>query len=90
MSIKRYDYGYQDEYSADGMTGLQFADDGALVKYNDYVALEQVKNELLEALQELISGYENHTECGMFDMVCHGDEIEKAVKAITKALGKTK
>lgn len=41
MSVKRYDYGYQDGYQADGMTGLQFADDGALVKYDDYAALEQ-------------------------------------------------
>ncbi len=40
MSVKRYDYGYQDGYSADGMTGLQFSDDGALVKYEDYAALE--------------------------------------------------
>ena len=40
MSVKRYDYGYQDGYSADGMTGLQFDDDGALVEYDDYAALE--------------------------------------------------
>ena len=43
--------------------------------------------ELLEALQNLISGYEDMAEVGMFDMLCHGDEIEAANAAINKALG---
>lgn len=43
--------------------------------------------ELLEALQELISGYEDREKSGMFDMLVHGDLIEKANAAINKALG---
>lgn len=43
--------------------------------------------ELLEALQNLISGYEDMSEVGMFDMLCHGDEIQAANAAIKKALG---
>lgn len=43
--------------------------------------------ELLEALQELISGYEDCEKSGMFDMLVHGDLIEKANVAINKALG---
>lgn len=43
--------------------------------------------ELLEALQNLISGYEDMSGHGMFDMLCHGDEIEAANAAIKKALG---
>lgn len=43
--------------------------------------------ELLEALQSIIQGYENRSNSGMFDMLCHGDEIEKANAAIAKALG---
>lgn len=43
--------------------------------------------ELLEALQELISGYEDREQSGMFDMLVHGDLIEKANAAINKALG---
>lgn len=43
--------------------------------------------ELLEALQELISGYEDREQSGMFDMLVHGDLIEKANVAINKALG---
>lgn len=46
--------------------------------------------ELLEALQELISGYEDREKSGMFDMLVHGDLIEKANSAINKALGETK
>lgn len=46
--------------------------------------------DLLKALQNLIAGYENRSSSGMFDMVCHGDEIEKANDAIAKALGETK
>lgn len=53
MSVKRYDYGYQDGYSADGMTGLQFADDGALVKYDDYAALEARCAALAAELNEI-------------------------------------
>lgn len=43
--------------------------------------------ELLEALKELISGYEDREKSGMFDMLVHGDLIEKANVAINKALG---
>lgn len=43
--------------------------------------------ELLEALQDLIYGYEDMAEVGMFDMFCHGDEIKAANAAIKKALG---
>lgn len=43
--------------------------------------------ELLEALKELISGYEDREQSGMFDMLVHGDLIEKANAAIKKALG---
>ena len=43
--------------------------------------------ELLEALQELISGYEDREHLGMFDMLVHGDLIQKANAAINKALG---
>ena len=43
--------------------------------------------ELLEALKELISGYEDREKSGMFDMLVHGDLIEKANAAINKALG---
>lgn len=43
--------------------------------------------ELLEALKELISGYEDREKSGMFDMLVHGDLIEKATAAIKKALG---
>lgn len=43
--------------------------------------------ELLEALQELISGYEDREQSGMFDMLVTGDLIEKANAAINKALG---
>ena len=43
--------------------------------------------ELLEALRELISGYEDREKSGMFDMLVHGDLIEKANAAINKALG---
>lgn len=43
--------------------------------------------ELLEALKELISGYEDREQSGMFDMLVHGDLIEKANVAINKALG---
>lgn len=43
--------------------------------------------ELLEALKELISGYEDREKSGMFDMLVHGDLIEKANVAIKKALG---
>lgn len=43
--------------------------------------------ELLEALKELISGYEDREQSGMFDMLVHGDLIEKANTAINKALG---
>lgn len=43
--------------------------------------------ELLEALKELISGYEDREQSGMFDMLVHGDLIEKANIAIKKALG---
>lgn len=43
--------------------------------------------ELLEALQNLISGCEGMADAGMFDMICHGDEIEAANAAINKALG---
>lgn len=43
--------------------------------------------ELLEALKELISGYEDREKSGMFDMLVHGDLIEKANAAIKKALG---
>lgn len=43
--------------------------------------------ELLEALQELISGYEDREHLGMFDMLVHGDLIQKANAAIKKALG---
>lgn len=43
--------------------------------------------ELLEALKELISGYEDREQSGMFDMLVHGDLIEKANVAIKKALG---
>lgn len=43
--------------------------------------------ELLEALKELISGYEDHEHLGMFDMLVHGDLIQKANAAINKALG---
>lgn len=46
--------------------------------------------ELLEALQNIIAGYEHKSSCGMFDMLCHGDEIESANAAIKKALGETK
>lgn len=46
--------------------------------------------ELLEALMSIIRGYEGYSDAGMFDMLCHGDEIEKAVKAIAKALGESK
>lgn len=46
--------------------------------------------DLLEALQSLIAGYEGKSNIGMFDMLCHGDEIEKANQAIAKALGETK
>ena len=43
--------------------------------------------ELLEALKELISGYEDREQSGMFDMLVHGDLIKKANAAINKALG---
>lgn len=43
--------------------------------------------ELLEALKELISGYEDREQSGMFDMLVHGYLIEKANVAINKALG---
>lgn len=43
--------------------------------------------ELLEVLQELISGYEDRDQSGMFDMLAHGDLIQKANAAINKALG---
>ena len=43
--------------------------------------------ELLEALQNIIAGYEHKSSCGMFDMLCYGDEIESANAAIKKALG---
>lgn len=43
--------------------------------------------ELLEVLQELISGYEDREQSGMFDMLAHGDLIQKANAAINKALG---
>ena len=43
--------------------------------------------ELLEALKELISGYEDREQSGMLDMLVHGDLIEKANVAINKALG---
>lgn len=43
--------------------------------------------ELLESLQELISGYEDREHLGMFDMLVHGDLIQKANAAINKALG---
>lgn len=43
--------------------------------------------ELLEALKELISGYEDREQSGMFDMLVCGDLIEKANAAINKALG---
>lgn len=43
--------------------------------------------ELLEALKELISGYEDREQSGMFDMLVHGDLIQKANAAINKALG---
>lgn len=43
--------------------------------------------ELLETLKELISGYEDREQSGMFDMLVHGDLIQKANAAINKALG---
>lgn len=43
--------------------------------------------ELLEALRSIIHGYEGREGFGMFDLVCHGDEIERANAAIAKALG---
>ena len=50
-------------------------------------ALHDAAPELLEALQELISGYEDREQSGMFDMLAHGDLIQKANAAINKALG---
>ncbi len=50
-------------------------------------ALHDAAPELLEALKELISGYEDREKSGMFDMLVHGDLIEKANVAINKALG---
>lgn len=43
--------------------------------------------ELLEALKEIISGYEDREKSGMFDMLAHGDLIQKANAATNKALG---
>lgn len=43
--------------------------------------------ELLEALQALIYGYERRSGDGLFDMVVSGEDVERAVKAINKALG---
>lgn len=56
-------------------------------EYNANMQLIAAAPELLEALQNLISGYEDMAEVGMFDMLCHGDEIEAANAAIKKALG---
>jgi len=56
MSIKRYDYGYQDGYSADGMSGLQFSDSGALVKYEDHLAeLSKIQSQLTALTSQLES-----------------------------------
>lgn len=43
--------------------------------------------QLLEALSGLIYGYERRSGDGLFDMVVSGEDIERAVKAINKALG---
>lgn len=45
--------------------------------------------ELLEALQELICGYEHkgYLDDDLFDMTISGDDIKRAVLAINKALG---
>lgn len=43
--------------------------------------------ELLEALQNIIDGYESAGGEGYFDMLCTGELIDAANKAINKALG---
>lgn len=68
--------------------GSAYGEYGAVIDVNgDNAKLIAAAPELLEALQELISGYEDREHLGMFDMLVHGDLIQKANAAINKALG---
>lgn len=75
---------YDDELSGVYSESCRFVCD---VTDKDNGILIAAAPELLEALQELISGYEDREQSGMFDMLVHGDLIEKANAAINKALG---
>ena len=70
-----------------GQGWKSYSDICSEVSVQDNAKLIAAAPELLEALQELISGYEDREKSGMFDMLVHGDLIEKANVAINKALG---